>query len=414
MKFTTEIQFSSMVFGGDALGRLPDGRPVFVPFVTSGEKALVEVQDDGGTYCRGTLIKLLEASPDRIQPRCPHFGECGGCHYQFLPYSTQTAIKQQIVVEQLKRIGKFENPPVKAIIPSQNEWNYRNIVQFSVSPNGKPGYQRSNSRQVIEIKECSLPSEGIHQVWPEIDLETGSGMERIILREGAEGDLLLTFEGSSPDAPEFEVDFPISVVYRGDGNEITLSGDPYTVMQIKDQPFRVSAGSFFQVNLLQAAKMVDLVMNHLDLHPSDSILDCYCGVGLFSKFIAPKVKQLIGVELSTSACDDFAVNLDEFNNVELYIGSAQQILPGLKFQPDAVVVDPPRAGLEKTALEAILKMQPQKLVYVSCDPSTLARDLRRLCEKSYELVSVTPLDLFPQTYHVETVVLLEKKVSSGA
>ena len=408
MKFTTEIEFTGMVFGGDALGRLPDGRPVFVPFAAIGESALVEVQDEGSAYCRGQIVSLVKTSPERIQPRCLHFGECGGCHYQFLPYSVQTTMKQQIVADQLRRIGKFENPPVKTIIPSPNEWNYRNVVQFSVSPMGKPGYQRSNSRQVVEIRECFLPSDGINQVWPELDLDPESSMERIILREGADGDLLLTLEGSSADAPEFGVDFPISAVYRGDGNEILLSGDPYTVMQVKDKPFRVSAGSFFQVNLPQAEKMVDLVLDVLDLHPTDTVLDCYCGVGLFSKFIAPRVKKLVGVELSTSACDDFAVNLDEFDNIELYIGSAQQILPGLKLQPDAVVVDPPRAGLEKSALDAILKMQPQKLVYVSCDPSTLARDLRRFVEKGYELVSVTPLDLFPQTYHVETIVLMSR------
>lgn len=408
MKFTTEIEFTGMVFGGDALGRLPDGRPVFVPFAAIGESALVEVQDEGSAYCRGQIVSLVKTSPERIQPRCLHFGECGGCHYQFLPYSVQTTMKQQIVADQLRRIGKFENPPVKTIIPSPNEWNYRNVVQFSVSPMGKPGYQRSNSRQVVEIRECFLPSDGINQVWPELDLDPESSMERIILREGADGDLLLTLEGSSADAPEFGVDFPISAVYRGDGNEILLSGDPYTVMQVKDKPFRVSAGSFFQVNLPQAEKMVDLVLDVLDLHPIDTVLDCYCGVGLFSKFIAPRVKKLVGVELSTSACDDFAVNLDEFDNIELYIGSAQQILPGLKLQPDAVVVDPPRAGLEKSALDAILKMQPQKLVYVSCDPATLARDLRRFVEKGYELVSVTPLDLFPQTYHVETIVLMSR------
>lgn len=408
MKFTSEIEFTGMTFGGDALGRLPDGRPVFVPFAFEGEKAIVEVQDDEQTYCRGRMVNLLQASPDRIEPRCPHFGECGGCHYQYVNYSAQTRIKQQIVVDQLRRIGKIENPLVEQIIPSEKEWNYRNIVQFAVSPNGKPGYQRSNSKQVVEIKECFLPSEGINQVWPELDLDPETGLERIILREGLDGDILLTLEGASSDAPEFGVDFPISAVYQGDGNEVLLSGTPYTFMQVKEQVFRVSAGSFFQVNLPQAEKMVDQVLKLLDLSSSDTVLDCYCGVGLFSRFVAPLVKRLVGVELSESAYEDFAVNLDEFDNVELYVGSAQQILPGLKLKPEAVIVDPPRAGLEKPALDAIIAMQPQKLVYVSCDPSTLARDVRRLVEKGYRLISVTPLDLFPQTYHVETIILMTK------
>lgn len=407
MKFTTQIEFTGMVFGGDAMGRLPDGRPVFVPFVMAGENAEVEVEDEGQTYCRGKLLRLIQSSPERIEPRCPHFGVCGGCHYQFISYASQTRLKQQIVIDQLKRIGKFDNPPVKEIIPSPGKWNYRNVVQFAVSRSGKPGYQQSNSRQVVEITECSLPSAGINEIWPQLDLDPESGLQRIILREGIESDILLTLEGDSQAAPEFGVDFPISAVYRGEGNEILLSGDPYTVMQIKDQQFRVSAGSFFQVNLPQAEKMVDMVLQALDLRPVDTVLDCYCGVGLFSKFIAPQVRKLVGAELSESACEDFATNLDDFENVELYVGSAQQILPGLKIQPDAVVVDPPRAGLEKPALDAILKMQPGKLVYVSCDPSTLARDVRRFVDKGYSLISATPLDLFPQTYHVETICLLE-------
>jgi 23S rRNA (uracil1939-C5)-methyltransferase len=154
--------------------------------------------------------------------------------------------------------------------------------------------------------------------------------------------------------------------------------------------------------------MVDLVLDSLALQPEDTILDAYCGVGLFSAFIAPKVKKVIGVEQSESACEDYTQNLDAQENVELYVGSAEEILPHLAASPTGIVTDPPRAGLAKAALEAMVKMQPKRIVYVSCDPSTLARDARRLVEHGYELIRITPLDLFPQTYHIEAVCLFTK------
>lgn len=218
----------------------------------------------------------------------------------------------------------------------------------------------------------------------------------------------MVMEGRSGAVPEFEVDFPLSAVYLGEGSEMLLSGDPFTTMRVKEREFRVSAESFFQVNLPQAEKMVDLVLRSLNLNSNDAVLDCYCGVGLFSAFTAPQVSKVIGVELSESACEDYAVNLDEFDNVELYVGAAEQILPGLKVKVNKVVVDPPRAGLERAALSAILGMKPEKIVYVSCDPSTLARDARLFADAGYGIERVTPLDLFPQTFHVECVALLSR------
>ncbi|MRS04913.1 class I SAM-dependent RNA methyltransferase, partial [bacterium] len=326
-------------------------------------------------------------------------------HYQHLSYADQLRFKQEIVKDQLKRIGKFTEPPVEPILASPNEWNYRNTVQFHLSPKGKPGYKQANSNQIVEISECHLPMPAINATWPQLGIEPSSGVDRITLREGIDGDLMLGLEGNSDSAPEFEVDFPVSAVYLGNQSEILLSGEPYTWMRVKERDFMVSAGSFFQVNLPQAEKMVELVLKFLDPKPADTILDGYCGVGLFSAFIAPKVKKVIGIELSESACSDYAQNMDEFDNVELYVGLAEQILPSLKANPNKVVVDPPRAGLDKSVLDAILKITPELIAYVSCDPSTLARDARRFVENGYELTSVIPIDLFPQTYHIECIAL---------
>ena len=408
MRPLVEVDLTAMVFGGDAMGRLKDGKPIFVPFGIAGERVRVEIVEDKANFCRGRLLDVLEASPMRIAPRCRHFGVCGGCHYQHLEYENQLRIKRQIVIDQFKRIGKFEEPPVGEIIASPDQWNYRNTIQFHLSKNGRLGYQKAATNQIVEIEECHLPLPLMNDTWPELEIDPVAGVERVSLRAGEGDDLLLLLEGKSDSAPEFEVDFPISALYLGNGSEILLSGDGFTTMMVNGRGFRVSAESFFQVNLQQAERMVQLVMGSLELNSEDVVLDCYCGVGLFSAFMAPIAEKVIGVELSESACNDYAANLDEFDNVELYVGSAEPILPGLKVKPNRVVVDPPRAGLERAALNAILAMAPEKIVYVSCDPSTLARDARLLTDGGYSIQGITPLDLFPQTFHVESIALFSK------
>jgi 23S rRNA (uracil1939-C5)-methyltransferase len=177
---------------------------------------------------------------------------------------------------------------------------------------------------------------------------------------------------------------------------------------VKDRPFQVSAGSFFQVNSLMAARMVDHLLERLSVDTQTTLLDIYSGVGLFSAFFAPRVGRLIAIEASASACQDFEINLDEFENVELYEAPAEEVLPGLDVQADVAILDPPRAGLIKEALQALIELGPRRLAYVSCDPSTLARDARILLTAGYRLLEVTPFDLFPQTYHIESISLFEK------
>ncbi len=408
MNQTFEIEFTAHSFGGDAIGRLPDGKAVFVPFGIQGERVLIEVTEDKKNYSRGRIKQILRASEKRITARCPHFQECGGCHYQHLAYADQLELKQSIVIDQLKRMGKIENPPVKAIVPSSLEWNYRNTVQFHLSLNGKPGYQRAGANGVVEINECHLPLAQINTLWPRLELEAEAGIQRVSIRCGSDEELLVGLESSQPQPPDFAVDFPLSVVYLGPDDPLLLSGEDYTLMQVRGRTFRVSAASFFQVNLPQAEAMVEHVLNSLKLGNNDLVVDAYCGVGLFSAFLAPRVKELVGIELAESSCNDFAANLDEFENVSLYVGAVEEVLPALKLRPQAVVLDPPRAGLEGAALSALIEAAPRQIAYVSCDPSTLARDLRKLIDAGYQLESVTPFDLFPQTYHIETISLLSK------
>jgi len=334
--------------------------------------------------------------------------ECGGCHYQHLAYADQLAIKQTIVTEQLQRVGKIENPPVKAIVPSPLEWDYRNTVQFHLSMNGKPGYQRAGEKGVVEIRECHLPLSPINELWPKLEMDPEAGIQRVSIRCGSDEELLVGFESDRPQPPEFSVDFPLSVVYLGPDEVTLLSGEDYSLMQVLGRTFRVSAASFFQVNLPQAEAMLEHVLANIKINEHSTVVDAYCGVGLFSAFLAPRVKELVGIELSESACNDFAVNLDEFENVSLYVGAVEEVLPALKLKPDVVLLDPPRAGMEPVALAGVVDAAPKQIIYVSCDPATLARDLQKLIAADYKLESVMPFDLFPQTYHVESVALLVK------
>lgn len=416
---TFDVEITTLTYGGDGLGRLPDGRAVFVPFVLPGETVRVALTEEKRGYVRAALIEVLKPSTLRILPRCIHFGVCGGCHYQHMPYEAQAQVKAEILRDQLERIGKLEHIPLRPTVPSPQPFYYRNHVQFHLTSEGKLGYHLLTSGEVFAIEECHLPEDPINQVWPQLDFEAIPEIERIGLRLGAGEDVQLIMESSTPEAPEFSVeDLPISAVHIAGDDLIVLAGSEDVVIEVLGRPFRVSAGSFFQVNTPMAEAMVSHVMEaiprYLHLGPETIAMDVYCGAGLFSAFLAPRVGRLIGIELVPSAVEDFVVNLDEFDHVEIYEAAAEEVLPNLAVDPDLILVDPPRAGLDRPVLDAILSKAPDLLVYVSCDPATLARDLRRLVAGGYQLEQVTPFDLFPQTYHVESIVLMTRVTSSPA
>jgi 23S rRNA (uracil1939-C5)-methyltransferase len=401
---TYDIDFTTPVYGGESMGRLPDGRAVFVAFVLPGERARIRLVEDKRGYARGELVELLLSSPQRIAPRCAHYAACGGCHYQHLDYARQLELKTAVLRDQFARIAGITDPPLRPIVPSPSPWNYRNALQFHLTPQGRLGFQAANGSGVMAVSECHLPEEALNLLWPQLDFEPIPGLERLGLRQGADGDALLVLESSNLAAPELAVEeLPVSVVHLGPAGALVLAGDEAVTMEVLGRAFRVSAGSFFQVNTRMAEAMVTHLLEVLPLSPEKTVLDLYCGAGLFSAFFAPRVAQVIGVEAAPSACEDFVVNLDEYENVSLYEGEAGMILPALDACPDIVVVDPPRAGLEKPALDALLKLAPPVLAYVSCDPATLARDAKRLLAGGYRLEQITPFDLFPQTYHIESI-----------
>jgi 23S rRNA (uracil1939-C5)-methyltransferase len=407
-----DLQLDKLTYGGNAMGRLPDGRAVFVSFGLPGERVRVRLVEEKKNFARGEIVEILQPSPDRITPKCKHFGECDGCHYQHLPYEKQLDAKTEILRDQLIRIGKMENPPVKPMVACPNPWNYRNHVQFHLTEEGKLGYVSplpvGGGLGVREIAECHLPEPAINRLWTQLEFESETDVERVSLRLGMDNDLMLVLESDSPGPPELEIEAGISIAHVYEGNTVVLAGSDHILMRVLGREFKVSAASFFQVNTVMAGKMVGHLLDRLPISPTTTILDVYCGVGLFSAFLAPKCGRVIGIESSESACEDFAVNLDEFDNVELYEDEAEAVIPHLEAKPDIVLVDPPRAGLDKAVVDGILKLGPSLIAYVSCDPSTLARDAARLINGGYRLKEVMPFDLFPQTFHIESISLFER------
>ena len=397
------------VYGGEALARLPEGRAVFIPYVLPEEKIRIRLVEEKERYARAELLEVISPSSARIKPRCPHFTQCGGCHYQHIPYLDQLHIKQSILQNQLERVGKLVDPPVEDMVPSPSAWNYRNHIQFHISEEGNPGYLKHRSNQVVAIQECHLPEDSINDIWPSLDTEYIPGLDRISFRSGEGGqDTMIVLESSDPKPIEFVVDLPLSAVHQGPGGEIVLAGDDFTIIEVHGFPFVVSTGSFFQVNTGVAELIVDYLIDALPLAEDTVLLDVYCGVGLFSAFLAPLVKQIIGFESDPSAAEDFLYNLAGFDTVKLYDLPAEDILPDLEISPDVILLDPPRAGISKKVLDGVVSLKPKIIAYISCDPATLARDVFRFHKQGYQLQSSTPFDMFPQTYHIESVNLFQR------
>jgi 23S rRNA (uracil1939-C5)-methyltransferase len=262
---------------------------------------------------------------------------------------------------------------------------------------------------VFPLQECHLPQALINQIWRQLEFEAFIDMERIGIREGAGEDLQIILESSDLSLPEISLEeLDVSVIHVSQAGSLVLAGSPAVIMQIQERPFRVSATSFFQVNTHMAEEMVKYLLGELEIPIGGTILDVYCGVGMFSAFLAPHAGRLIGIEESPQACQDFVVNLDNFDNVELYEAPAEDVLPALDVKPDLILVDPPRTGMQRRALNGLVSLGAPAVVYISCDPATLARDTRLLAAQGYRLISSTPFDLFPQTYHIESINIFQR------
>lgn len=408
-----EMNLFAMAYGGDAIGR-HEGRVVFVPYTMPGERVRVEIVEDHKRYARARLLEVVEPAPARVEPPCPFFGpdKCGGCQFQHIAYPTQVRIKGRVVADQLQRIAKFDDPPLLEPIPDETGWEYRNRALFRTTELGYPGFLSAGSEEVYPVDDCLIVHPLLSQLYRSLHMKHPN-VEKMELRVGtATGDLMVVLQTYDEEPPSLKVDFPLSIVQvRHDTTPTPLVGLDYITEVVHGREFRISATSFFQVNSEQAGQLVDLVLDALALEGDEVVLDAYCGVGLFTAFIAEWASLVVGIEINPDAVDDGVYNLADAENVTLLEGQVAYALSEVEEQIDAVVVDPPRGGVEKEVLDALALKAPERIVYVSCDPATFARDARRLVRKGYTLDWVQPVDLFPQTYHVETISLLTRESS---
>src|SRR5215216_5107157 len=242
------VTLTTLTYSGDAMGRLEDGRAVFVPFGLPGERVRVRLTEEKRNFARGEVLEILEASPHRILPRCKHFGVCGGCHYQHLPYEEQLEAKTEILRDQLVRIGKLENPPVQTMVASASPWNYRNHVQFHLTEEGKLGYVRADAPVVFPIRERHLPERPINSLWPQVTFEPDTNIKRVVVRSGNNEDTIVVLESDAPETPDLEIEVEVSVVHVFEENTLVIAGNDHIMISVLGRDFRVSAASFFQVN----------------------------------------------------------------------------------------------------------------------------------------------------------------------
>lgn len=405
---TIELELTAMAHGGKALGRA-DKRTVFVPYTIPGERVLARITQDKGRVAFAEGVRLLDASADRVYPRCPHFGpgRCGLCHWQHIDYDAQLLLKQDVLADQLARIGGFEDADVLPVIPSPQVWGYNYHMTMIAGENGQPGYPGVDEGRIILIEECHIIHPDLLELYDRLDLQF-DGLRRLRLQIDSDGDMMLILTMADDNAPELHLDVPVSVnMLLSDNEPVSLIGESHSRYTVNGHSFRVTAGSFFRPNVAQISNLVDVVMSALSLSGNEAVLDLYGGVGLFSAFIAPHAGLVTLIESYPPAVTDAESNLEEFEHVDLIEGAVEDVLPGLEDSYDAAVLDPPAEGLSVEVIDILAELRIPRLVYVSSDPATLARDAQRLNQKGYTLRGVQPIDFAPQTYYIDSVAVFD-------
>jgi 23S rRNA (uracil1939-C5)-methyltransferase len=277
---------------------------------------------------------------------------------------------------------------------------------FSLTDEGRIGLVGRSPEEVIELSECHLPCTGIGEIWPQLEFERGLGLQRVTIQAGFQDEILIVLQGESDIDPDFTVELPVNVVLTQQERIHVVAGEGHIFYQVGKTLFRVSGNSFFQVNTDLTPALVEHLLTQLEPASSASsmrIFDLYSGVGLFSRFLCEHGASIVAIEESPSACADFEFNLEEQDRVELYQAKVETVLPVITEEPDSIIIDPPRAGLDPKVVDQLIRLKPRRLLYISCDPATFARDAKRLVSGGYKLEHVLPFDLFPQTYHIEVL-----------
>ena len=438
---------------GEGIGKA-DGFTVFVKDAVIGDTVRAKIMKAKKNYGYGRLEEIITPSPDRVEPKCQFARQCGGCQLQALSYEKQLEFKTSKVRGHLERIGGFTDIPMEKILGMDQPFHYRNKAQFPVgkSKDGRiiTGFYAGRTHSIIENRDCALGVTRNKEVLDRViahmekfhiqpyDENTGKGLVRhVLIRYGFFTDemmVCLIINGEKLPGEEAlvkslrQIPETVSVMVNVNkkrnnvilGEKVRLLwGQPYITDKIGEISYQISPLSFFQVNPYQTGRLYGKALEYAQLSGNETVWDLYCGIGTISLFLAQKAKMVRGVEIIPAAIENAKENacLNGFDNTEFFVGKAEEVLPE-QFartgeRADVIVVDPPRKGCDETLLSTIIEMQPDRVVYVSCDSATLARDLKYLCERGYELKKVCPVDMFPNTVSVETVVLLSHKKPDG-
>ena len=391
-----EIELTGFAAGGKAVGRAPDGRVAFVEYGIPGERVLAEISAETPSYIEASTIEVREPSDQRVEPRCQYYGRCGGCQLQHIGYGEQLRLKSGVVREQLRRIGRFEETDLDGVLREMigmaDPWAYRNHMRFTVRRDGEVGFMEHGTHRFLRIDHCEIALPEANRVLRDTQGRTMQTRALTVRAGEHTGELLVQ--------PKLR--------WRPHRRGNTRSGQPSYHELLRGARYRVSSPAFFQVNSRQAERLIELVVARARAVEPRLVVDAYGGVGTFAVALAQVVPDVVTIEESAAAGDDAEVNLAPYDNVRRIVGSVEEELPGLTPAPDVVVVDPPRAGLDQSVIDAILESGARRLVYVSCDPATLARDLRRLVDGGMALHEVQPIDMFPQTQHIECISTLDR------
>ena len=443
-----QTTIEDMGHNGEGIGKI-DGYPLFIKDAVIGDEIEAIVTKVGESYGYGRVKEIRKPSLHRVEPLCPYAGPCGGCQIQALEYSRQLEYKENTIGNHLKRIGGFENPPMEPIIGMEQPYYYRNKAQFPVGKDkdGRiiTGFYAGRTHRIIDNRRCYLGLPVNEDILNHVisymeecgvepyNEETGAGIVRhVLIRCGfysREIMVCLVVNAKSLPASEKLVErlknvsgmasITISVNRKKTnvimGEDIRLLwGKPYITDSIGTIQYQISPLSFYQVNPVQTRKLYELVLEYAGLTGKETVWDLYCGIGTISLFLARAAGRVCGVEIIPQAIEDAKQNaaLNDIDNAKFFVGKAEDVLPQKyrdeQINADVIVVDPPRKGCDEKLLETMVQMQPKRIVYVSCDSATLARDLKYLCANGYELMRVRGVDQFCQTVHVETVCLMSR------
>jgi len=390
-----EATVEKLVYGGDGLARV-EGRVVFAPFVLPGERILVETWREQPGLVRAHTLEVLEPAPERVAAPCPVFGRCGGCHYQHALYEYQLAAKRAILVDQLRRLGKLEPPETIAVVAAE-PWGYRNRAQLHIEGR-RIGYREAGSHSLCQIGDCPIASPKINDT-----IHTLAAMLRDSRWPRFVRSLEILTDEQRVQLNVLDTDQPVAKRFF-DWCAAEIPGLVEGALDYQGR-FRVSRHSFFQVNRFLLDRLVEVALERAE---GDTALDLYAGVGLFSLALARGFREVTAVESGSGAVRDLQFNAERAGlaNLRAEQRTAEEYLQSLERAPDFVLLDPPRAGLGKAVVRRLVELCPRQVTIVSCDPATLARDLAGLTAAGYRVEQMTLVDLFPQTFHMETVVRL--------